>query len=76
MMYEINIRVVHFEALRMLPSVDPPPPEDPSRCQLLGPTALAVQAASRSSLLLTQCNFADLLSGSLRDRLLSRQAAF
>ena len=28
--------------------VEPPPPEDPSRCRLLGPTALIVQAISAS----------------------------
>lgn len=29
-----------------LPDIDPPPPEDASRCQLLGPTALIVQGLS------------------------------
>jgi len=35
-----------FEPLEPMPELASPPAEDPSRCRLLGPTALVVQGLS------------------------------
>ena len=65
-----------FLVMSLIPAVDPPPPEDPSRCQLLGPTALAVQAASMYSLRHQRLQLTSVFSGRFCHCLVGRQATY